>query len=641
MALLSTLGRSTTEVSTEIVVDGYNLSQAFASDAFAAAVQFLEDLKQQGADLGSIPSVDADLGTINATIGAFSPPALPAEPAGLTPAFPTAPADPVLAPVGALSLPLPPEFTTADPVLATIAAPAPFSDAAPTAPALTTLTFPAEPDSAVPSAPSLRSLALPEVPQITLPFFTAILDPAPLKPTVSFGYTEAAYSSALLTQLNTRLLEFTAGAATGLSAAVEQALWDRGRSREAALLYRARENAARGFAARGFSLPPGALVELITQADQLAIDKAASLSREQVIEHAELEQRNFQFAFGQAVALEGQLLQHSDQVAARALDAAKYAAQILIDLFNAEVSLFNSKAQAYQVEAQVYRERLQAEIARIEIYKAQLEGQKLIGDLNQQDVALYSERIRAVLALFELYKGRLEAVKIQQEQQKLSTELYRAQVEAFAARSRAKADEFTGYKTQVEAEALKIEAHKSLADAYKSKIDGFKALVDARVAAQDSEIKVNQEIPLEVFKARASSFQSLVQAEAERLRGLIGLYEGRTRVYSEQVRGESVRVDAEATILKSEVDVKVAEANLSLEVLKANVTRLTELARLLVASMDSGSRVAAQLAAAALSAVNLSASIGASASSSKSTSDSTNTATSTSYSENHNYSHEG
>lgn len=637
MPLLSTFGRDVTDISTEIVQNGYNLSQAYASDAIDTALEFLDDLKNQGLTLAAIPAVDADLGNINATIGPVSLPPAPAEPAGLSPTFPAAPADPTLTPVAGLSLPEAPEFLTADPTLATIAAPAPFTDAAPAAPALTTLTLPAEPDAALPSAPTLRSLALPVVPQLNLPFFSATLDPAPLTPAATFSYTEAAYTSELLTSLNSRLVEFVAGASTGLSAAVEQALWDRGRAREAALLYRAREQAARGFSARGFSLPPGALVELITQADQIAIDKGASLSRDIMVKQAELEQANFQFAFGQAVALEGQLLAHSDQVAARALEAAKVTSQILIDLFNAEVSLFNAKSQAYQVEAVVYRERLAAEIARVEIYKAELEGQKLIGDLNQQDVALYSERIKAVLALFELYKGRLEGVKIQQEQQKLSTELYGVQVEAFAARSRAKADEFAGYKTQVEAESIKVEAHKSLADAYSSKIAGFKALVDARVAAQDAEIKVNQEIPLEVFKARASTFESLVQAEAERLRGLIGLYEGRTRVYSEQVRGEGIRVDAQATILKAEVEVKSTEANLELEVLKANVTRLTEIARLLIASMDSGSRVAAQLAAASLSAVNLSASIGASASESGSTSNSTSTSTNTSWSETHTY----
>lgn len=637
MGVLSTLGRSTTEVSTEVVVDGYNLSQTFASDAFAAALEFLEDLKNQGLNLAAIPAVDADLGAINASIGAVSLPAPPVEPTGLTPAFPVAPADPVLTAVAGIALPNAPEFTTPDPVLATIASPAPFAGVEPTTPTLAALAFPDEPDSGLPSAPTLRSIALPEVPLLSLPFFSATLDPAPLTPAVSFGYTESAYSSALLTQLNTRLIEFIAGASTGLTPAVEQAIWDRARAREAPLLYRAREQAARGFAARGFSLPPGALVELMQQAEQIAIDKGASLSRDIMVKQAELEQANFQFAFGQAVALEGQLLQHANQVAARALDAAKYATQILIDLFNAEVSLFNSKSQAYQVEAQVYRERIAAEIARVDIYKAQLEGQKLIGELNQQDVALYSERIKAVLAVFELYKGRLEAVKIQQEQQKLSTELYRVQVEAFSVRSKAKADEFTGYKTQVEAEGLKVEAHKSLADAFNSKINGFKSLVEARVAVQDSDLKINQEIPLEVFKARSNAFQSLVQAEAERLRGLIGLYEGRTKVYSEQVRGEAVRVDAQATILKSEVDVKLAGANLSLEVLKANVVRLTEIARLLIASMDSGSRVAAQLAAASLSAVNLSASIGASASSSSSISDSTSRSTSESVSEVHTY----
>ena len=586
-----------------------------SNTAFNNAITHLTTLQAAAgtlaATLEAIPEADVEIGTIEARVSAPTIPKAPDEPGGLTPSFPAAPGEPVLAGVAALSLAAPPEFTAADPVIDTILAPTAFSTAVPEKPTLSNVALPTTPGYSLPSEPALLAISLPDVPLISLPLFSAALDAAPLVPAVGFSFTETSYTTALLTKLNEQLLSYVSGFSSGLSAAVEQAIWDRARAREAAVTGRAREEAIRNFAARGFSMPGGYLVEALNRAEQEAIDKSASLSREIAIKQAELEQGNFQFAFGQAIALEGQLLNHANAVSQRAFEAARFTAQIAIDLFNAAVNLFNAKSQAYQVEAVVYRERLQAEIAKVEIYKAQVEGQRITGEVNQQTVALYRERINAVLAIFELYKNQLEAARIQQEGDKTRIEAYRAEVEAYDSLVKAKASEFDGYKTRVEGESLKAEVHKSLAAAFNSRIEGYKALVQAKVAEKDSEIKVNQEIPLEKYRVQSQTFQSLVQAEAERLRGLIGLFEGRVRVFGAQVDAEGTRVNAEVQVLRGEVETKVATANVALENVKANIQRLVEIARMIVGTTQAGAQVASQLASAALSAVNLSASISA------------------------------
>ena len=597
-----------------LVEDGFTVAQDYATSTFNTATTYLTGLSNYAVNLDAIPTANVAFGAIVATVSAPTIPTAPIEPAGLTPSFPAAPAEPALAGVAALSLADPPEFTAPDPVIDTILAPAAFSTAAPEKPTLSAVALPTSPGYTLPTEPALLAISLPDVPLISLPLFSAVLDAAPLVPTVGFSFTETPYTSALLTELNEKLLSYVSGFSTGLSAAVEQGIWDRARAREGAVTARAREEAIRGFAARGFSMPGGVLVEQLNRADQEGLDKSSSLSRDIAIKQAELEQTNFQFAFGQAVALEGQLLSHSNAVSQRAFEAARFTAQIAIDLFNAAVTLFNAKSQAYQVEAVVYRERLQAEIAKVEIYKAQIEGQRITGELNQQTVALYRERINAVLAIFELYKNQLEAARIQQEGDKLLIERYRAETEAYDSLVKAKASEYDGYKTRVEGEALKAEVHKSLAAAFNSRIEGYKALVQAKVAEKDSEIKVNQEIPLDKYRIQAQTYQSLVQAEAERLRGLIGLFEGRVRVFGSQVDAEGTRVNAEVQTLRAEVETKVAVANVALENVKANIQRLIESAGILAGASQAGAQVASQLCASALSVVSMNAGLSAGAS---------------------------
>jgi len=87
----------------------------------------------------------------------------------------------------------------------------------------------------------------------------------------------------------------------------------------------------------------------------------------------------------------------------------------------------------------------------------------------------------------------------------------------------------------------------------------------------------------------------------------------------------------------------LGEAGVQVAAAQANVTKLMKAVELLIESMKSGAQVSAQLAASALSAVNLSGSTsyseGASISSSEANNTSETTNNSTSFSEQHEYRH--
>lgn len=86
----------------------------------------------------------------------------------------------------------------------------------------------------------------------------------------------------------------------------------------------------------------------------------------------------------------------------------------------------------------------------------------------------------------------------------------------------------------------------------------------------------------------------------------LGLYEAQTHMYGVGAQVYSAKVGAMTTIFKAEVDANIAEANLRVEVAKANIQSMIEQVRIVVEAMKSGAAVTSQLAASALSSVNLS-----------------------------------
>lgn len=596
----------------DAVADGLDRANDYAKEAFQDANSFLGTMQVAAVNLTSgYVAVNPDLGTIDTAITGYRAPSVPAVPANFGVSVMPVPSEPTLTSISVPTFGNAPEFTAQSPVVdLAIAPPAALTATVPLAPTLPAVIIPAAPDVVLPDVPNLLGINVPVTPLLNLPAFVVVKPDSPLAADYIFSFAESTYTSSLLTDLRARLLEWANGASTGLAPAVEQAIWDRGRSRENTLTGRKIKESIRAYASRGFTKPPGALSLEISDALQTTQDALSGLSRDVMIKQADLEQSNRRFAFEQAWRVEEGLITYQSQIAQRAFDTAKYAQQVGIDIYHENVLRYSADIQAYVAQVEVYKATIQAELTKLEIYKAQLEGQKLIGELNLQTIEIYKARIEGVKTIIDIFKAEVDAANTAALVNKTQIEGFAAQVGAYAETVRAKAAEYEGYATRVRAEVSKVEVFKAQSDAYSSQVGGFKALVDAQVAAKTLEVKIGQEVPLELFKARTEVYRTQVGAESERVGAVAKIYGTEIQGYSAQVQGETARVGSEVEIVKSDVATAVAQGNLRVEAAKVDVQMITNQSTLLIEAIKAGAQVSAQLAAAALSSVNLSAQLG-------------------------------
>lgn len=594
----------------ELVTSGFATANTYASEAFDRAASFLDEIVNIAEELDDLPPIDVEMQPIFSIITPYEPPVKP-DSTELDPNFAVAPIEPTIEDVAPIDTGTAPILSAVPPAIdLDIPLPSDLSAVPPTAPDLTAVTIPDDPVVNLPDVPTLLGISIPSAPTVTLPDFTAVM---PIEPTDSsitpFSFTEPAYGDALLDAVKARLYAFVNGESTGLEPDVENAIWDRARDREYQTARTGIDEISVGFAARGFTMPQGAMLTALSNAYQNLRNKVSGLSRDIMIKQAELEQENRKAAFVNAINLEGQLLTYSNNIANRAFEVAKFASEVGVSILNARVALFNASVQAYVANVTAYKARIEAELAKLEIFKAELEGQKLIGELNLQNVQIYKERVNAALAEIEIFKAKLSAVELVTKVDTNRIEAFKGMVSAYGEQVRAKASEYDMYATRVKAEASKVDIYRSQVDAYTSEVTAFATLIKSKIEQQAAEIKYKQEAPIELFKAKIAAYGEQIKAEASRLESLASIYESEIKSYSAEIDGEAKRVGAETDAYKAEVEYKTKEATLRMEEARMNLATLQQSIQLLLEAIKGGSSVAAQLAASAMSAVNLSASV--------------------------------
>lgn len=588
-----------------IVQDGWQTADNRADNAYNLAVAWL----------GSVASVAIPF---SAVTSGFTAPAigytlsLPAVPAAPTVAFPTlaVPDDLTLNTVAAVVPDDAPDFTATVPAVQILDKPTALSATAPgAAPTVSSVTLPDAPVIVFPTDPTMQLISIPTAPTLALPTWASVAPDGTslVAPTTGFVWSEDYYDSDLLNGVSSRLTTMLAGG-TGLPPSIEQAIWDRGRAREDVIAKKATQEAYEEFAARGFSLPTGALAGRVAEVWQKNREAGSTFSRDVAIKQAELEIENLKFSVQTGIQLEGQLMTYSGQYAQRALDAAKTTVQVAIDIFNAQVALYNSRLQVYQTEAQVYKELIQAESLRLEQYRTEIEAQKLIGDINLQAIQIYSERIKALMAAVELYKAELEGVKTVVDVDRVRIEGFRATVDAYKAIVDAKTSEYQAWAESIKGEVAKVSIYEAQARAYGTLVDAYKTGETVKIENMKAQIAAN-ELLVKAFAAEVDYLSEQVKAGVAQVDTSVKIYDGQARVFAAQVGGEEARVRALAEQVRLIIASGTADAELKLKAAGLNIEQLQRIAAVEQEGRKAAGSIAGQLAASAMSAFNLSASV--------------------------------
>lgn len=147
---------------------------------------------------------------------------------------------------------------------------------------------------------------------------------------------------------------------TGINAHVEAQIWDRDRSRILKEADRAEREVAQSWAAKGYSLPPGAETWQVLQVRKNAGDQIAQASRDVAIKQAELEIQNARFAVENSIKTwTSAMAAAADYIKALSVGP-NSAMQVIPSITDSQSKLINAAGDYYRARIAVEELRLKA-----------------------------------------------------------------------------------------------------------------------------------------------------------------------------------------------------------------------------------------------------------------------------------------
>lgn len=580
----------------------YDKYTQFATDAYHLAVGQVQNL----GGFNLTPIAVTTQFKIDDSVYGFNRPAAPSLPAidyrdpGNIPEPPSTPVTPVQ-----LTAP-PAEPTITPPVFDTFAPPGPLEAEAPEAPALSPVQIPDMPVIDLPPVPSLRALDLPDAPDIQIPTFQGVRPVLDLTaPDNQWSFTPEKYVSDLLDKVRGTVSGMLDGG-TGLPASVAQALRDRANAEADVQQLREEQTVVEDFASRGFAEPQPLMMKRLAMVRQEAANRRNSLNRDLTIQDQQIAIENLRFAVTQGVSLESTLMQVHMEEMRLSLAALQHARDTSIAIFNAKVTLANAEMQAYQVDAQVWRSQIEGELAALEVYRAKIQGQQLIGEINRQDVEMYSERVRAVSVQADLYRTQMQGAEAQARANVSVAETYRAQIQGFEGKVHAYAVQWDAFSRQMATNETRARIYELSESAYATRVRAWSEQNNTRLAQQRSDIEA-ADLRLRGWRGQVDALVARTGAERDRVAALVAMSGQRLDLYRANVAVETAASDANLRQLMTGLERERARVDTELKNVDLQIRQMEQNAALMLEAKKTIAQVSAQLSASSMSAVSFSA----------------------------------
>ena len=603
------------------------------------AIKFADQLQELSTTLADIPN--ADHGTMKdlpemQVFKQIVPPTAP----DIEPAYPNLPVAPDMDKVTPINPDAPPEFTEKLPVISKITAPEPLSvDGPGSAPTLTTLSEVSVPDVSPPDAPEFEDMNVPDVPALNLePFEQAFptIDLAvrdfqfgmdglsvPDRDLPSFNFTGI---QTLHNQTSLACQSIFNGDRTTLFRLfpnINDAALQRARDRQSANDRFEEATILNGFASRGFSRPPGAASAALRRAREAKQARDATTIQEMMIQESKDERDDFRWASDIVLQTTEKMLGFETMLFERSVSFQKNVLESGIAFFNHQKDRILLQITQHEARRTDAKERILMALSSLEETKVQLDAAKTRGSLNDLILKRYVGEIQAVESVYGLYLKELEGEKLKLSFDQNKLDGFAKEIAAFDSQVQAKGMEYDAYSKKWQGEGVKIDLFAKSAEAYKARVSAYGTKVGALGVLQDGEVK-RQALKIDLHRANLEAFTAATTSESERIKSMVGLFEGKAKIFTSQVGAEEARSRTETEQFKAISGSNESTAKVNLEQAKINMGKAQTSLKVLMDASTHLSGVFSQLAAASMSVVNLSGSV--------SDSLTTQTARSTSYS---------
>jgi len=495
--------------------------------------------------------------------------------------------------------------------------------------------FPDAPEIIVPEFPTLSEFSAPEKPQYVRPVFegqrvTAAPEaPAGLDTDLQKNYAASRLENVTLANsyLDSQLLKWNPQyheqlsaierqlstylqGGSGFSSSVEQAIYERSKSKQNAEAARVRQSVLNDMSARGFTLPSGALLSAEQQARQAGADNNAAASREIVVMQAELEQKNLQFAVTTSVALRSAMLnatlsylQNITQLNSHALEYAKSIMNATVEVYNAQTKAFAAKLEWYKADAAVYETLVRTVQSSVDMYRSEIQAMQALVDVDKTKVDIYKARIDVLSAATGMYKTRVEASVAKASLEKLKIELFQAKVQSYGAQVAAKQAEWQAYAAAISGQEAKARAFESEVKAYVAKVNGYNAIVSARSEEVKAQALVN-DARARQYVAQVQGFAAVTQAKGDVARTKLETQRQTILAFQAKNQADVANYQVRSEYYKATAQIGIENARLASSTFLASAENQRKYGEALASISVSSAEVYGQLAGAAVSGMS-------------------------------------
>lgn len=492
---------------------------------------------------------------------------------------------------------LPGPFTGIQPPLNIGPPPATFNGIVPPSPPIDLNFIYPDVTLTLPIVPGLLSLDTVPFNPPTIPTFSAAVPTLQAVAPNTFHYTEGAlFTSDLLIAVQGNLQQaLTDGTWTGLPPEIETNLWNRAREREYRQLADGLADLDR-MEEMGFAFPPGVYLDARIKMQTEMQNTTAGLSRDIATKQAELMLTNITKAREGAVALESKLIDYVNEVAQRTFEAAKYATEAAIAIYNADVEAFKASLEGYRTAAVVYEAQIKGLHEQVEVMKAEIEFEKTKADINTALIAQYSAQVQAALAVLQIYKTQVEIIQTQASVEKIKVDVFNAQIQAFVGQINAYTGEVEAYKATIQAQATVQEAYKTSVEAYTAEVNA--GVAEANILIEELKAQV------EVYTAQLEGYKAAIQGMIGQAQAASLFNTAEADVYRSQIAAITSFNQVLTAQWQAVVNEQLQVTQIGVAAAKANGDLYIAARGLALDASKVGAQVIAQLGAAALGAIH-------------------------------------
>lgn len=370
-----------------------------------------------------------------------------------------------------------------------------------------------------------------------------------------------------MARLEQKLNQYIEGG-TALSPEVENAIYYRAQEKNDREAERVQHAAFADVAARGFTLPTGALASTLARARMEAASNNSKAASDIAVAQAEMEQRNIQFAITASSALRTTVLQMTQswlqsilETNRQALDAAKAVMSAVIEAYNASVKIYETRLEAWKAEVFVLESKIKLEMGKVDIYKAEIAALQAAYSVDQMKVDQFKAEVSRLTALSDLYKSRIDAVMGNVALEKAKIEIFQVQAQAYSATVQGKQAEWQAFSAEISGFEAEAKGYSARASAFSTEVDAFKTDIQAKVAEMNGTVAKNQGTA-EAYRARVQGYSAFVQAKST---------ENSAKVETEKQKSIDFKMHLDENAVRAQVEMEKfrAIAAASLEFTKA------------------------------------------------------------------------